>query len=73
MDRLDVERLLAVPALRILLGVLGAAEGARRDDLRELAGVMVGRPRLPDHWLTSWTMVGDAYASMMATVSPAPS
>src|SRR6266516_7456349 len=34
---------------------------------------IVGRPRLIDHWLASCRMVGDAYASMMATVCPAPS
>jgi hypothetical protein len=35
--RLDVERLLAVPALRILPRVLRSLESARRDDLVELA------------------------------------
>src|SRR3954453_2974767 len=36
MDRLDVERLLAVPALRILRDRLRVPEGPGRDDLREL-------------------------------------
>src|SRR5215471_9420172 len=35
--------------------------------------LIVGRPRLIDHWFASWRIVGDAYASMIATVWPAPS
>src|SRR5919199_6748564 len=34
---------------------------------------MVGSPRFTDHWLTSCRMVGEAYASIIATVWPAPS
>jgi hypothetical protein len=33
---------------------------------------IVGSPRLTDHWFTSCTIVGDANASMIATVWPAP-
>jgi hypothetical protein len=34
--------------------------------------LMVGSPRFVDHWLTSCRIVEEAYASMIATVWPAP-
>ena len=50
--RLDVEGLLAVPALRVLLLGLRLVVGAGRDDLLELE---VGRRQaaIVDHWLTA--------------------
>jgi hypothetical protein len=70
---LDVERLLAVPALWVLLLVLRTPVRSRRNDLDQLDGDIVCSPRRVDQVLTSWRIVGDAYASMTATVCPRPS
>ena len=69
---LDVERLLAVPALGVaLVGPADRVVGAV--DRLDLAEIHRGWPWVVAYWLASCSIVGEAKASTIATVWPWPS